>query len=57
MTQEIYNQLLRDINDSSDDMKENVLCYFYYHSSNCEKCPKTEKCPFKLRALSLKSNL
>lgn len=57
MTEEMWNQFLKDLDESSGSTKDNVLCYFYYHNSDCTKCPKAESCPQRLRALGLKQNI
>jgi hypothetical protein len=57
MNEKEWNQLMKDLDESPGFVKDNVLCYFYYNSCNCTKCPRNEKCPQRLRALSLKQNI
>lgn len=42
-----FIKLLDSLRTAPQYQKENVLCYFYYNTSNCQDCPYKENCKQK----------
>lgn len=40
-----FDQLMADIKNSPDYVKENLACYFYHNTHACNYCTKRDTCP------------
>lgn len=40
--EERFEAFLKQLKESNQFVKENVMCYFYFNTSCCSQCPKRD---------------